>query len=600
MRVGTDTGGTFTDLVDETGAVAKVLSRPKDPAGALAGGLEVLGTARPDVLTHGTTIATNAVLERRGATVALVTTEGFADVIEIARQNRPSLYDPFADRPEPLVGRDRRHEVVGRLAADGTEVTPLDVSGLGEIGPADAVAVCLLHADLNGAHEQAVARELRRRGHDVTCSSDVAPEFREYERTSTTVMNAYVRPLTAAYLRALGALADEVLVMTSAGGLVPVAAAAEAPVRLLLSGPAGGVRAGAYYARVNGHPDAVTFDMGGTSTDVCLVSGGQPAPAAQRSMAGLPVRVPALDVLTIGAGGGSVARIDAGGALVVGPESAGAMPGPACYGRGGTLPTVTDANLVAGRIPTQASFSDLGTLDVKAAAEALAAGGFSAADVLAVVNANMAGALRQVTIERGTDPSEVALVAFGGAGPLHACDLADELGMPAVIVPPRAGVLSAVGILGGPRQTDVVQSWPATADHEGLAEAAAALAARARADLRHADRVAVRYDCRYRGQSHELTVDNPDDFAAEHVRRNGYSRPDTAVEVVALRASAEADSPVKLADLPPGVRQDATGPTVVVEPDTTLWVSEGWCASVGEAGAWILRRTRNGDRSPLS
>ena len=246
MRVGTDTGGTFTDLVDETGAVAKVLSRPKDPAGALAGGLEVLGTARPDVLTHGTTIATNAVLERRGATVALVTTEGFADVIEIARQNRPSLYDPFADRPEPLVGRDRRYEVVGRLAADGTEVTPLDVS-----------------------------------------------------------------------------------------------AAAGAPVRLLLSGPAGGVRAGAYYARVNGYPDAVTFDMGGTSTDVCLVSGGEPAPAAQRAMAGLPVRVPALDVLTIGAGGGSVARIDAGGALVVGPESAGAMPGPACYGRGGTLPTVT-------------------------------------------------------------------------------------------------------------------------------------------------------------------------------------------------------------------------------------------------------------------
>ena len=257
------------------------------------------------------------------------------------------------------------------------------------------------------------------------------------------------------------------------------------------------------------------------------------------------------------------------------------MPGPACYGRGGTLPTVTDANLVAGRIPTQASFSDLGTLDVKAAAEALAAGGFSAADVLAVVNANMAGALRQVTIERGTDPSEVALVAFGGAGPLHACDLADELGMPAVIVPPRAGVLSAVGILGGPRQTYVVQSWPATADHEGLAEAAAALAAWARADLRHADRVAERYDCRYRGQSHELTVDHPDGFAAEHVRRNGYSRPDTPVEVVALRASAEADSPVKLADLPPGARRDATGPTVVVEPDTTLWVPEGWCATAG-------------------
>ena len=594
MRVGTDTGGTFTDLVDETGAVTKVLSVREDPAGALAGGLEVLGAAHPDVLTHGTTIATNAVLERRGATVALVTTEGFADVIEIARQDRPSLYDPFADRPAPLVGRGRRHEVSGRLAADGTEVTPLDVSGLGGIDAGDAVAVCLLHADLNGAHERAVARELRRRGRDVTCSSDVAPEFREYERTSTTVMNAYVRPLTAAYLRGLGALAGEVLVMTSAGGLVPVAAAAEAPVRLLLSGPAGGVRAGAYYARINGYPDAVTFDMGGTSTDVCLVSGGRPAPAAQRSMAGLPVRVPALDVLTIGAGGGSVARIDAGGALTVGPESAGAAPGPACYGRGGSLPTVTDANLVAGRIPARASFSDLGTLDERAATAALAAGGFSAGDVLAVVNANMAAALRQVTVERGTDPAEVALVAFGGAGPLHACDLADALGMPAVIVPPRAGVLSAVGILGGPRQVDLVRSWPGGADHDGLEEAAAALAARARADLRRADRVAVRFDCRYRGQSHELTVDHPGDFAAEHTRRNGYSRPDTPVEVVALRASAQADSPVALGDLPPGERRDATGPAVVVEPDTTLWVPEGWRATAGEAGAWIMRRTADG------
>ena len=598
MRVGTDTGGTFTDLVDETGAVAKVLSAPQDPAGALAGGLEALGAPRPDVLTHGTTIATNAVLERRGATVALVTTEGFADVVEIARQDRPSLYDPFADRPEPLVGRDRRHEVAGRLAADGTEVSPLDLSSLGEISLGDAVAVCLLHADLNDAHEQAVAGELRRRGHDVTCSSDVAPEFREYERTSTTVMNAYVRPLTEAYLRALGALAGEVLVMTSAGGLVPVAGAAAAPVRLLLSGPAGGVRAGAHYARINGFPDAVTFDMGGTSTDVCLVSGGLPAPAAQRSMAGLPVRVPALDVLTIGAGGGSVARIDAGGALVVGPESAGAVPGPACYGRGGSLPTVTDANLVAGRIPARAFFSDLGTLDTGAAGAALAAGGFSAADVLAVVNANMAAALRHVTVERGTDPAEVALVAFGGAGPLHACDLADALGMPAVIVPPRAGVLSAVGILGGPRQADIVQSWPGAADHDGLEQAAAALAARARTELHRADRVAVRYDCRYRGQSHELTVDHPDGFAAEHARRNGYSRPDTPVAVVALRASAEADSPVALDDLPPGARRDTAGPAVVVEPDTTLWVPEGWRATVGEAGAWVLRRMRDDDRSP--
>ncbi|MCA1657109.1 MAG: hydantoinase/oxoprolinase family protein, partial [Actinobacteria bacterium] len=334
MRVGVDTGGTFTDVVDEDGRVVKVPSDPDDPGGAVAAGL---GGTRPGLLAHGTTVATNALLERRGATVALVATTGFADVIEIARQRRPSLYDQWADRPEPLVPRDQRLETGGRLDAHGNQLQPVDAASVPEIpASAQAVAVCLLHSDLEPAHEQAVAAVLRDRGLDVTCSYEVSPEFREYERTVTTAANAYLRPVCRRYLRDLRGLADEVLVLTSAGGLVPLEEAAERPATLLLSGPAGGVLAGRAAAEAAGFPDAVTFDMGGTSTDVCLVRAGRPEPAAQRVVAGLPVRLPSLDVHTIGAGGGSVARVDAGGALVVGPHSAGAAPGPACYARGGT------------------------------------------------------------------------------------------------------------------------------------------------------------------------------------------------------------------------------------------------------------------------
>ncbi|MGH9037967.1 MAG: hydantoinase/oxoprolinase family protein, partial [Acidimicrobiia bacterium] len=356
MRVGADTGGTFTDLVAGDGRVVKVLSTPDDPGRALREGLgELAGSATPDLLAHGTTVATNTVLQRRGATVALVTNSGFADVIEIARQDRPSLYDAFADRPEPLVPRDLRLEVDGRLDATGAEIEPL--GAVPEI-PAgvEAVAVCLLHADLNAGHEQALAQTLSGRGLDVSLSSAVSPEFREYERTVTTVVNAYLRPACRAYLEGLEGLAAEVLVMTSGGGLMPVTEAALLPATLLLSGPAGGVRAGAVTAAACGFPDAVTFDMGGTSTDVCLVQGGVPEPAPGRVVGGFPVRLPALDIHTIGAGGGSIARLDPGGALRAGPESAGAVPGPACYGQGGTDPTVTDADLVLGRIPADAAF----------------------------------------------------------------------------------------------------------------------------------------------------------------------------------------------------------------------------------------------------
>lgn len=672
MQVGADTGGTFTDLVADDGRSVKVLSTPVDPARAVAAGLEELNVGsgqrsgagpgigpdavaglvtgsgwaepsaadssragdpgRPELLAHGTTIATNALLERRGAAVALVTTQGLADVIEIARQDRPSLYDQLASRPEPLVPRRWRYEVAERLAADGTELASVgEVPALEE--GVEAVAVCLLHADINPQHERSVASVLWGRGLDVTCSHEVSPEMREYERTVTTVINAALRPHCRDYLRGLAGLADDVVVMTSAGGLLPADDAAELPAALLLSGPAGGVRAGAAAAGANGFPDAITFDMGGTSTDVCLIQGGAPAPAAQREVGGFTVRFPALDVHTIGAGGGSVAHVDPGGALVVGPESAGADPGPACYGSGGTEPTVTDANLVAGRIPADTAFGGL-RLDQDAARKALDRAGVTADGVLTVVNANMERALRAVSVERGVDPAGLALVAFGGAGPLHACALADALGMPAVIVPARAGVLSAVGLLTAPHRRDLVRSWLTPDDHRGLDDALAELAADAAAHV-GSDRagggqagdgapapaavdaaderqpggsarsgaraggsgrevaVELSVDCRYRGQSHELTVPTVDAFHDAHERRNGYARRDQPVEVVALRAAAVRPPAVSFADLPAAERlpSPVSGPTVLPEPDCTMWIPDGWTAHPGAAGAILLRRT---------
>jgi N-methylhydantoinase A/oxoprolinase/acetone carboxylase beta subunit len=596
MRCGADTGGTFTDLVADDGTVTKVLSTPDDPAAAVREGLEELtGATRPDALAHGTTVATNALLERRGARVALVTNAGFADVIEIGRQDRPSLYDIWADRPEPLVSRHLRLEVPGRLDADGEELEPLALDDLPDVPEeVQAVAVSLLHADLNPAHERAVADALDQRGLDVTCSHEVSPEFREYERTVTTVVNAYLRPRCRAYVRSLAGLAEEVLVMTSAGGLVPAGEAADLPVTLLLSGPAGGVVAAAAAAAAAGYHDAVTFDMGGTSTDVCLVQGGAPEPAAQRVAAGFPIRLPSLDIQTIGAGGGSIARLDPGGALVVGPESAGADPGPACYGRGGTEPTVTDANLLLGRIPADAAFPGLGQLDKAAAEKAMQSAGVTAEGVVAVVDANMERAVRAVTVERGVDPSDLALVAFGGAGPLHACAIADALDMAAVVVPPRAGVLSAVGLLCSSRQRDLVRSWPGLANHDGLDQALSELADEARDAVGGSAEaeVTTSIDCRYVGQSHELTVESVDAFPDEHRRRNGYAREGAPIEVVALRARARLPAPLTPEDLgpPPGDRRPTSGPSVVSEPDCTLWIPEGWKADVADDGSWVLTR----------
>ena len=598
MRVGVDTGGTFTDLVADDGRVVKVPSTPDDPTRALRAVLEGTGAAASaELLAHGTTVATNALLEGRGGRVALVSTRGLADVIEIARQVRPSLYDPMADRPRPLVGRDLRIEVGGRLDGHGREVEALDPATIPPV-PAgvDAVAVCLLHADLEHGHEQIVAKELAARGLDVTCSHEVSPEFREYERIVTTVINAVLRPACRDYLLVLDLLAHQALVMTSEGGLVPAADAAERPAALLLSGPAGGVRAAAAVAHACGHPNAVSFDMGGTSTDVCLVRGGAPEPAPSRVVAGYPVRLPALDVHTIGAGGGSIARLDPGGALVVGPQSAGADPGPACYGRGGDQPTVTDADLLLERIPVAAAFPGLGRLDVDAARDALDRARVTADGIVAVVDAAMERAVRAVTVERGVDARDLALVAFGGAGPLHACAIADALGMRAVIIPPRAGVLSAVGLVCSPRQRELVRSWPEPLDHRDLgaaldrvADEAAALVGGADADAGDVE-IERLVDCRYAGQSHELTVAGPDAFPVEHERRNGFTQPGAPVEVVALRVRARRPAPLSPDELPEVSRPAVRGPEVVAEPDCTVWVPDGWRAEPGPLGAWVVHR----------
>jgi N-methylhydantoinase A/oxoprolinase/acetone carboxylase beta subunit len=590
-----DTGGTFTDVVTADGTIAKVPSTPADPGEAVRSGVAAVAERHPPVLVHGTTVATNALLERRGARVALVTNKGMADLIEIGRQDRPSLYDLWADRPEPLVARADRLEVRGRLGPRGEELEPLDLASVPDVPDGvEAIAVCLLHSDLNPDHELAVLRELERRGLDVTASFQVSPEFREYERTVTTVANAYLRPVCRGYLSALAGVADEVRVMTSAGGLAAVDQVADEPVGLLLSGPAGGVLAASEIAAASGFPDAVTFDMGGTSTDVCLVQGGVPEPASERSVAGFPIRRPSLDVHTIGAGGGSIAAVDTGGALSVGPRSAGAVPGPACYGHGGTEPTVTDADLVAGHLPPGVALPGIGALDVAEAEASLARASVTAADVIAVVDAAMEQAVRAVSVARGVDPRGLALVAFGGAGPLHACAIADALGMAAVVVPARAGVLSAVGCLAAPQQSDHVRSWPHGSDLTGLDAALESIALEASETVETGSRgfVDTQVDSRYEGQSHEIRVADVGGFPAAHEQRNGYARPGAAVEVVAIRATAREPSPVRVTDLPMVDRVPATGPCVIAEADCTIWLPTGWQAQPHPTtGAFVITRT---------
>jgi N-methylhydantoinase A len=605
VRVGVDIGGTFTDIVtvrDGRVGVHKTPSTPDAPEEAVVTGLEEVAARGADgreslaledvgFLGHGTTVATNAVLEGEWAETALVTTEGFRDVLEIGRQTRPDLYDLHAEKPDPVVPRDRRFEVGGRIDERGRELEALDEAAVRDLAPAlsdaESVAVSLLFPFEDDGHERRVRDLLREAGVDaaVSLSAEVLPEIREYERTLTTALNAALKPVMESYV---GNLARDVReagvraplkVMGSNGGVVTADAARERPVNTLLSGPAAGVRGATYVAGRRGVSDLVTMDMGGTSCDVSLVTDGEPLVATETDVGGYPVAVPAVDVHTVGAGGGSVAHVDAGGALRVGPASAGADPGPVCYGRGGTRPTTTDAHLLLGRIDPAAFGSDLdgAEADVRAAVEEHLADplGTSVADaaagVLEVANANMERALRVVSVERGFDPRSFTLVAYGGAGPLHAPALAAALDVPRVLVPRTAGVLSALGLLVSDSLYDHSASRVrplADVDPATVEERFAALEARGRerlAEENHpvADREYERTaDLRYVGQSFDLRVPVPDavDEAAlstlaerfhdEHRRRYGHAAPGDPVELVTLRVRARGrvDPP----DLAPG------------------------------------------------
>ena len=575
--LGVDVGGTFTDAVLLDGGrvrTAKVPTAERQEESVLAAARAV-GAQDVERFAHGTTTATNALLERRGGRTAFVGNAGFEHLLHLRRQTRAHLYRLCAQHPEPLVPLERCHGVRGRLGPEG-ELEALDLETLPDVGDVDAVAICLLFSFRDARHEVAVADELRRRhpGVRVVASHELAPEFREYERASTVAADAYLAPVAARYLSALAASAREAglpepLVMLSSGGVAPLAEAAAHPATILVSGPAAGVVGAGLVARRAGFADAIAFDMGGTSTDVCLLPGGRAARVAERDVGALPIRLPTVDLHTVGAGGGSLVRIDAGGAIRVGPESAGAHPGPACYGAGGG-PTVTDANLLLGRLPAELPGGLV--LDREAAASALA--GIDPDAVIEVVNAEMLRALRVVSVERGHDPRDFALVAFGGAGPLHACALAEELGIGSVLVPEAAGVLSALGLVAGDERRDRVVS------HVRPLDVVSDLPDEGEADLR------------YRGQSFELTVPLQPDIAGAfhraHAERYGYADTSREIELVAVRT----------ADVVPGPELDlqatrcykVTGPELVELPGATCWVPDGWSGETNSDGTLVLSR----------
>ncbi len=621
-----DTGGTFTDCVwVEDGALKtlKVFSTPDDPSRAIAEALRKIGEAGRNnragaalTLLHGTTVGTNALLQRKGARVALIATAGFEDVIEIGRQARPRLYDFFFDRIAPLVPRELRFGVKERTDAEGrilerpseAELTRLQEAV--RLADPDAIAISLLFSFANPENEAAVAAAVAELGKPLSVSHRILPEFREYERTSTVVVNAYLQPLMQSYMERLAErakphaeeLVDDsgaarkrnvprIFVMQSSGGITALASAAREPVRTVLSGPAGGLVGAAAMAGRSEFRKILSFDMGGTSTDVAAVQGEVRA-GGQSEVAGLPVGVPMLEIHTVGAGGGSLARFDGGGALRVGPESAGADPGPICYGRG-TEPTVTDANLLMGRIRPNRFLGGEFTLDMERArritSEWLKKQGSRlsmeqfCAGVVRVVNANMERALRVVSIERGYDSREFALVAFGGAGGLHACELAEAMAIPTVVIPARPGALSAFGILvsdvvkdysrtllwrfGGRLRQEVGQALP----QAKLEKEFRKLEAEAQKEFRAERwRGALEYerslDLRYRGQGYELNVPATANVAArfhdEHQRRYGYHHAGRDIELVTLRLRVRLRTPpMKVAR-----RRAARKPPVGVTP----------------------------------
>ncbi len=663
-RVGIDVGGTFTDGVLEGAGrlvVAKVRTTPADLAQGFRDALTVLlersgaGPGEIGYLVHGSTIAANAVVEGRTARIGLLTTEGFRDVLEIGTQMRPRLYDLRYPKPPPLVPRELRLEARERMGPGGEVLAPLDsatvevAAGRFAAAGVEAVAVCFLHSFANARHERDARRLLARRLPDVpiTLSSDVVPEYREYPRTTTTALNAALLPLAGRYVADLASrlardgIDSPLHLMQSNGGLARAAAAARSPVSLLASGPAAGVIGAAGIAAVAGCRDVLTFDMGGTTADVALVVGGEPQLRFRGVVAGHDVSLPQLDVLSVGAGGGSIARVDRFGALLVGPESAGADPGPAAYGLGGDEATVTDAHVVLGTLDAGHFLGGRMTLDLRAARRAVErrvarplglTGEEAAGAMIRVADATMVRALRVVSVARGHDPRRFALVPFGGAGPMHACTIAEELGMRRIVVPRYPGVTSALGLLASDVRYDLRQTWVRSTSRVRPAELNRRLRAldrEARELLAGAGtaggraRVEFQLDMRYRGQAYELTVplraaslDGAERaFRAAHRRAYGYGSPVDEIEIVTLRARGvrgarrspvgdvlEATSARGRAQRRTVAgrsyrvyergRLDASipGPAIVEQEDSTIVVAGGWHLTTGPGGSLILER----------
>ncbi|MFZ5823927.1 MAG: hydantoinase/oxoprolinase family protein [Bacillota bacterium] len=599
FMIGVDVGGTFTDLtlVDVAAQVVhthKVRSTPADPSRAIMTGIVELVemTQIPydavDYLAHGTTVATNALIEKKGVATGLLTTEGFRDLLEIGRQTRPALYNPQLQKPEPLVPAHLRLEVPERIYASGEVRQPLDpgavqaaVEQLKAAG-VKAVAICFLFSYVNPEHETATAelvQELFPEAY-VSVSHQVVPEFREFSRLSTTVLNAYVGPVMQRYLRNFQNSVREVgikvdpYITQSNGGILSIEETVRNPVRTAVSGPSAGVVAAAHLGRLAGIRNMITFDMGGTSADISVIYQGEPLLSNEREVEGWPARIPMLDIITIGAGGGSIAHIDAGGALKVGPESAGAQPGPACYPGGGSEPTVTDANVVLGRMNPGKILGGRMELNAEAARQAVNSrvaerSGLdtltAASGIIDVVNANMVRAIRLVSVERGYDPREFTLVAFGGAGPLHAVALAQELDIPQVLVPPSPGTLCSLGLLVTDIRADHVVSKVLVPSQESLPtiqQIFAKLSAEGRALLEKEQvpaerrRYILTVDARYQRQNYELPINVEEGeltpagladllsrFHAEHARAYGYARPQAPVEFVNFRLTAVGELP---------------------------------------------------------
>jgi N-methylhydantoinase A len=651
MLLGVDVGGTFTDaaLLDgERLHTAKVPSTPDDQSrGVIAAVDEVLAraAAKPadvEAFTHGMTVGTNALLEERGARTALVATRGFADLLDIGRQARPSLYHPCRGRPRALVEVDDRFEAAERVSTSGVveELSDEEIERLiDELrgSEAESIAVCLLFAFRDPRHEKRIASALRDAFPDlhVSASHEVLPAFREFERFSTTVIDAYLSPLLGRYLTRLSdacrerGLADPE-VMRSSGGTAEAGEAAKAGAWSVLSGPAGGAVGAALLAKGAGSPDAIGLDMGGTSCDVCVVDEGAVRRTDSREIDGRPVQLPMVDVHTVGAGGGSIGWRDAGGALRVGPRSAGAEPGPACYGRGGAEPTVTDANLLLGYLSPDSELAGGVTLDSDAASSSIASLGEelgleaveTAEGIVRVANQEMIRALRVVTVERGVDPRDYALLPFGGAGPMHAAALAGELEISKLVCPRASGVLSALGLIAAGRRRDTARTLLLRGDQitaERIAAEVEAISAPLLSGMEGAE-LEVVYELRYRGQAFELPVPGPpradplrlaEDFAREHEARYGYRDPKGELELVTIRVAAFEPGPEPRpraagdGNLAEDERQarfagewvttrvlrgepeggfESEGPCVFELPEATLVLPPGWSASVDESG----------------